>query len=184
MTDKERDPEAIGPADATDEDETADDAELIDETDEADELAEPGAQAVSGTAARGAADAAPIGKRSRDRRAIPTAGAAPTLSEQAVHIDDRPTAVFVIAIVAVFAAILVYGLLLGQKGFISGFFPTPTPIVTPTPAPTATPTATPVPSVTVAPSASASAAPSVTPAASATPAPTATPAASPSPSAS
>ena len=95
------------------------------------------------------------GRRSRDRK--PKAAApvvVPSISEQAVHISERASAVFVLAMVGIFVAIFGYALLFGQGGFVSNLLPTPTPVVTPapTPAPTAAPTAEP----TIAPSPAAS----------------------------
>ena len=122
---------------------------------EADDIADDAEPAVA------AGGAAAGGRRSRDRK--PRAGApvvVPSLSEQAVHINDRASAVFVLAMVGVFVAIFGYALLFGQGGFVSNLLPTPTPVVTPVPTPTAAPTA--APSVTPAPSVTA--APSVTPA--------------------
>jgi hypothetical protein len=61
-------------------------------------------------------------------------GTRPTasLSELAVHVDDRISAIFVLAVIAVFIAILVYGIVGGVGGVVTG---TPTP--TPSPSPTA-----------------------------------------------
>jgi hypothetical protein len=53
-------------------------------------------------------------------------------SELAVHIDDRISAVFVLAVIAVFVGILIYGIVGGVGGVVTG---TPTP--TPSPSPTA-----------------------------------------------
>jgi hypothetical protein len=180
MTDQKRDPEAIGPEGAMDETEAAADAaadtdESADYTDEAFE-ADDDVDAAADVAPAGVAASA-AGRRSRDRRAKTVAPVAPpSISEQAVHINDRASAVFVLAMIGVFVAIFGYALLFGQGGFVSNMLPTPTPVITP--APTATPTADPSASASAAPSASASAAPSVTPA----PSPSAV--ASPSPAAS
>ena len=181
MTDQERDPEAVGPEGAGDETDTADDT-ADETTDTADDLAavDDELEADEGVDdAETVDDAEPAvvaagGRRSRDRK--PKAGApvvVPSISEQAVHIGDRASAVFVLAMVGVFVAIFGYALLFGQGGFVSNLLPTPTPVVTP--APTATPTAAPTAVATAAPSA----APSVTPA----PSPSAANA-SPSPAAS
>lgn len=154
MTDQERDPEAVGPEGAGDETNAADD--IADETtDTADDWAvdeEPEAD-------EGVDDAEPVaagagGRRSRDRK--PKAGApvvVPSISDQAVHINDRASAVFVLAMVGVFVAIFGYALLFGQGGFVSNLLPTPTPVVTPVPtaAPTAEPSAAPTASSTAEP---------------------------------
>ena len=84
---------------------------------------------------------------------------APTVSEQAVHINDRASAVFVIVVVAVFAVIFLNALLLGHRGTFSGLFPTP--VVT------EEPQATEEPSDSAGASASPAASPSGSPAASA-----------------
>ena len=52
-------------------------------------------------------------------RAAPTAQRAPTLSEQAVHVADPASRLFVIATVVVFAAILAFGLLAGNGGLLT-----------------------------------------------------------------
>ena len=44
-----------------------------------------------------------------------------------MHVQDRASAVFVIALVGVFVAIIGYGLLFGHSGFISGILATPKP---------------------------------------------------------
>jgi len=160
MTDQERDAAALG-ADAAVDDETG-----VDDTDEAEEAAaaDDAVESVpAGTAAKGAATATAGG--GRRNRGLPKAGpAAPSVSEQAVRVDDRASAWFVIALVALFAIVLANALLLGHGGLVSHLLPTPTPIVTP--APTAQPTAQPT------------AAPTASPSATATPAPTPTPKAS------
>ena len=167
MTDQKRDPEAISPEGAGDETDTAD--ETADETiDTADDLAAvydelEADEGVDDAEAVDDAEPAVVaagGRRSRDRK--PKAGApvvVPSISEQAVHIGDRASAVFVLAMVGVFVAIFGYALLFGQGGFVSNLLATPTPVVTPAPSPTAAPSAAP----SVAPSAAPSVAPSVAP---------------------
>lgn len=94
--------------------------------------------------AGGAAVGAPVARR----RGVPTPSAqrAPTLSEQAVHVADPASRLFVVATVVVFAAILAFGLLGGNGG-----------LLTKTPPPTV------APSVSAAPSESAGASPSAAP---------------------
>ena len=97
MTDQERDPEAVGPEGAGDETDAADD--IADETtDTADDLAavddEPEADEGVDDAEPTAVAAGAGGRRSRDRK--PKAGApvvVPSISEQAVHINDRASAI-------------------------------------------------------------------------------------------
>lgn len=178
MTEQERDAAALG-ADGAVDDEAVTDAALVteddaDESDQSDETdnaanADPDGAAVAGA---GAAAAAAGGRRNRG---LPKAApAAPSVSEQAVRVDDRASAWFVIALVAIFAIVFANALLLGNGGLVSHILPTPTPVVTPVP--TAKPTAVPSASPSAAPSASP--APTATPAATATPAPTPTPKAS------
>jgi len=187
MTDQERDPEAVGPEGAADETDTAD--ETADETtDTADDLAavDDELEADEGVDDAEAAEPAAVaagGRRSRDRK--PKAGApvvVPSISEQAVHIGDRASAVFVLAMVGVFVAIFGYALLFGQGGFVSNLLPTPTPVVTP--APTAAPTAAPTPVATPAPTTTPTAAPTAAPTGAPTAAPTAEPSVAPTPAAS
>jgi hypothetical protein len=47
------------------------------------------------------------------------AAAAPSVSEIAVHIDDRVSAIFVLAVIAVFVGILLYGVVGGVGGALS-----------------------------------------------------------------
>ncbi len=183
MTEHERDPEATGPGGAADEPETDGELEEAQELDDTEGLgdedlepeeepeAEPGPEprATPASAAAGAAAAGPR-RRGRDRQPVRAAPAPPTVSEQAVHVQDRASAVFVIGTVGLFVAILAYGLLFGSSGFVTGLLPTPTP------APTASP------AVPASPSAGASAGASESPAASGSGAPSASPAASESPS--
>lgn len=165
MTDKERDPETDGPEGAADDTEFADatnDAEDAEGAEDADDTEEAAADddAVDDEAAAETAPAAgPGGRRARDRKARPGAPvAAPSVSEQAVHINDRASAVFVFVMIGVFVAIIGYALLFGQGGFASNLLPASTPVVTA--APTAAPTPTAAPSATPAPSPSDAASPS------------------------
>jgi 2-oxoglutarate dehydrogenase E2 component (dihydrolipoamide succinyltransferase) len=185
MTDQERDPEADGgtdaapgePDDATipDEEQAVDEADG--EGDEAEgELEEEGEgepeREPEPEPARPAAAAQPPSRRGR--APAPTKAAAPSVSEQAVRVSDRASAVFVIGVTGVFVAMLLYGMLLGHGGFVTDALATPRPTKAPTP----------VPTVTAAPSASApaSAAPSASSAASAAPSASAAASAAPSPS--
>lgn len=170
MTDEQRDPEA-DEAEAQAQDAALDEAEdEIDMADEADEAEDADDLAEAPAAAPAAAASAP--RRGKGKAAPVPQAAPPSVSEQAVHVDDRFSSWFVIAMVAIFVAILAYGVLLGRGGIITDVLATPKPVPTITiaPSPTATPTA--------APSASASAAPSAAPSASPSAAPSATPAAS------
>ncbi len=199
MTDQERDPEATGPEGAADPEAAADAVAAPDAVDAAAEAAPepedmPVDEAVAGTTAETAS-------RRKDRtqgKGTPAKGqpaVAPSVAQEAVHVQDRASAVFVIAIVGVFVAILAYGLLFGHGGLVSGALATPKPVptvpasVAPSAAPSVAPSAAPsvapsvsaAPSVSVAPSAapSSSAAPSAAPSAPPSAAP-----ASPSPAAS
>jgi hypothetical protein len=129
---------------------------------EADEVAEPD---VDEDRTVGAPVRERRGRAARDadrrRAATPL-----TPSEQAVHIDDRISKLFVAGAVLVFVLIFLNAALLGRGGALS---PAPTP--TPTPASTASPT----------PSASASASVSASPSASASASGSASPATTPSP---
>jgi hypothetical protein len=124
-------------------------------------------------------------ERERDARGTRQRAVAPVASpsEQAVHVDDRISSLFVAVIVAVFVLIILNGLLLGRNGALS---PRPTP--TPVPTVTAAPSVGPSPSVTVSPAASGSPVASGSPAASGSPvasgSASVSPSASPAPSAS
>ncbi len=95
--------------------------------------------------------------------------APPTPSEVAVRIDDRISALYVIAVVAAFTGLLLWGVFLGTGGIL-------TPLPSPSPSPTEPPA-----SAEVSPSPSPSPSPSSSPSATATKKPTATPKASASP---
>jgi hypothetical protein len=115
--------------------------------------------------------------RTREGRADRRRAPAPlTPSEQAVHIDDRISKLFVAAAVLVFVLIFLNAMLLGRGGTLS---PAPTP--RPTPAPTTSATATPSASASASASTSApaSASASASATASASPTSTATPTATP-----
>jgi hypothetical protein len=73
-------------------------------------------------------------RRLRGRPATPVASP----SEQAVHIDDRVSKLFVAGTVAVFVLILLNGLLLGRNGAL-----VPTPIPSPVPSATVGPSVSP-----------------------------------------
>jgi hypothetical protein len=148
-----------------------DDEELIE-----DETVVPAVAAV----AAGAATAATGASRAAKGQAKGPA-AVPTVSDKAVHVDDRASALFVIAVVGLFVAIFGYALLFGSNGLASGVFPkaTPTPTVEVSESPAVSESVSPSASAEASSSASArpaasegpSAAPSAAPAASADPSP-------------
>jgi hypothetical protein len=84
--------------------------------------------------------------------------------EEFAYVDDPVSRLWVLLIVAVFAAIFLYAILLGHGGALS---PTPTPEPTPTPALSQSPTVS--PSSTPTPSASPTVSPTSTPTPSASP---------------
>jgi hypothetical protein len=112
---------------------------------------------------------APTGPARRFGRPARTVvpAAPPTPSEVAVRIDDRISALYVIAVVAAFTGLLLWGVFLGTGGIL-------TPLPSPSPSPTEPPA-----SAEVSPSLSPSPSPSPSP--TATKKPTATPKASSSP---
>jgi hypothetical protein len=127
---------------------------------------------------RASGTAAPASRRGRQ---VPETRprATGTSEEELPYIDDRASKIWVAAIVAVFALILVYGLLFGKAGMLVP--PTPSPSPSPTAAPTVTASPAPSGSITPAPSGSTTPAPSgsTTPAPSITAAPSAAPSAAP-----
>ena len=147
MTDQERDPEAAtGPETATDETEPANDESGTDTAEAAEAEAteaEDGDQDEDAGDAfaepEAAAPAAPSRRKRRNRDAAKALAAAPSVAEEAVHITDRASALFVIGVTLVFVVILLNGMLLGHRGFITEALatPKPTPVVTPSPAVTA-----------------------------------------------
>ena len=140
-----------------------------------DEDAGPGAPVAEPEPEPAVAPAAPSRRKSRGRDAAKPVAAAPSVAEEAVHITDRASAVFVIGVTLVFVVILLNGMLLGKRGFITQALATPKP----TPGVTASPVASASPSASV----TVSEAPSASPAASESAAP-ASAEPSPSPSAS
>ncbi|HEY5496260.1 MAG TPA: hypothetical protein VIK16_06335 [Candidatus Limnocylindrales bacterium] len=148
-------------------DENGEDAALYE-----DEEVAAGAVAVPTTARAGRASATSRGpgRGPRGNRGPAAPARVPTASDIAVHIDDRASAIFVIAAIAIFVLIFLNALVLGKGGLL-------TPIATAAPVVIA-------PAASVEPSASASPAASASPGASApasgSPAPSASPAASPS----
>ncbi|MHB8399740.1 MAG: hypothetical protein ACYDCI_12550 [Candidatus Limnocylindrales bacterium] len=114
----------------------------------------------------------------------PASPAGPTISEQAVHIEDRSSRFFVIGVVATFVLIFAYGVLGGPNGLITKAIPAPSASASAPASPSAAPSA----SASAGPSASASATPGETPVPTPNPSfkfpkPTASPAASAAPSA-
>ena len=86
------------------------------------------APAAAAAAAAAAVGTAPTGRGAKARPPAKGAPVAPSVSEQAVHVNDRASAVFVIVVVAVFALIFVNALFLGHKGLFSGLLPHSTPV--------------------------------------------------------
>ena len=162
MTEQERDAAVLG-ADGAVDDEAVDDAALAE-----DAFEDEGTGATEAPVAAASATAAGTQRKRGTPKAAPVA---PSVSEQAVRVDDRASAWFVMALVALFAIVFANALLLGHGGLVSNIFPSPTPAVTaaPTAKPTAVPTAKPTASPTAVPSASATPAPTVAPTAAPTP---------------
>jgi len=165
-------------ADADEADEGLDDdrgeldeaAQLGEDAEAPSSAAVPSSASVPGAKGGRAAEAGGAGRRF-GRRGATEPEHVQTVSERAVHIDDRISKIFVIGIAAIFGLIFLNALFLGKGGLFTAA-PTPTPVASATPAPslTAAPSLTPAPSGSPAASASPSAAPSEAPA-SATPAP-------------
>jgi hypothetical protein len=136
------------------------------------------------------------GRGARGSREPAVPQRAQTASDIAVHVDDRASAIFVIAVIAVFVLILLNAVVLGKGGLLTPI-PSPKPIPslvpgTQAPPPSASASASPsgsvapaasgspTPSGSASPSATGSAAPSATPKPSATPPPSPSPVPSPS----
>jgi hypothetical protein len=136
MTDQERDPEATGPEGAAepapepvpepatpDEIEPEEDVEtLADAPGEDQDVTDELPVAATTTAAAAAR------KKGAASKGAPAA--APSVAQEAVHVQDRASAWFVIITVGVFVAILGYGLLFGHNGLVSGMLATPKPVAT------------------------------------------------------
>ena len=156
---------------------TAAEREEVEEALEAEYVAE---QAASSTAP--IADTKPTS--SRDRAGKVTTPAAAAIDELP-YVDDRVSKVWVVLIAAVFALILAWGLLFGQRGGL--LTPTdspeptdsPVPSLSATPSPSRTPTVSGTPGASGSPAASPSVGPSSSPAPSPTTAPQGTPSAGP-----
>jgi hypothetical protein len=176
MTDKERDPEADGPENATDPEPASEshggyveDAEADIETlteAEFDPLDAPDEMPVDRAIASASAETA---SRRRLRGTAVKNAPAPTAADDAVHIQDRVSSWFVVATVGVFVVIVAWSLLLGRNGLLTDVFATPRPIATPvatvipSEAPSVAPSIAPSVSPSIAPSVAPSAAPSVAP---------------------
>jgi hypothetical protein len=77
------------------------------------------------------------------RRQAARMAAVPTsIAEQAVHIDDRISAIYVLAAIAVFVAILLYGIVAGNGGLLTSP-PSPSPSPSPVPSASAEPSPSP-----------------------------------------
>ncbi len=122
-------------AEADDDENHADDDEN-DEDDDAEYEAGTAGAAGAAVAARGdSAISDGRGNRPGNRlgdRQPAKSGLSP--SEIAVHVSDRASAVFVVAVVAVFIAIFAYGLVGGVGGFLTPL-PTLAPLASPSPSP-------------------------------------------------
>jgi len=188
MTDEERTPEdELGEElemDGEDQDSGHDGAPIGEEDEDLDdELAEQEEeeeQERDEEAPRSSAALPPV--RGNRVTAATTARAATVHSEDELpYIDDRVSKIWVGLIIAVFAAIFVYGLLLGRGGILTTN-PSPEPTAPPpSVAPTAVPSQTARPSVTAGPTSSASPSVVVSPAPSRAPSPTAPSSVVPSP---
>jgi hypothetical protein len=127
----------------------------------------PDADVEAETAATVGAGAA--GTRRRRGAAAPVTTTAPSLSERAIHIDDRVSKLFVVLTVLVYLAILLNGVFFGVGGLLS-------PSATPSPSPSAeespsgSVSASPSVSGSIAPSGSVGSSPSIAPSISVSPA--------------
>ncbi len=185
MTDQERDPAAPSPQGAADPEALTDaatpDAAGSEAEGEFEDVPTAYEDSLETPAGAGAA-AVTVGRRKG--KGAPAKGlvAAPSVAQEAVHVSDRASAVFVVVVVGVFVAIILYGLLFGHSGFVTDVMATPTPVPTvpATAAPTVAPSAAPSASASAAPSASASAAPSAGPSSAPSTSPSAAPSTAPS----
>ncbi len=137
MTDQERDAAAASGADGATEGTGADEPDELKGDEELEGDHEEEFEDAEAATPAGFAPVAPAVPRGRRLRGQPTTVAAPSVSERAVRVDDRFSSWYVIALVAVFGLIFANAILFGHSGFISGLFPTPTPIVTASPVPSA-----------------------------------------------
>ena len=159
--------------DELDEDELQADDDLDD-----DELATKALPRADLAAAAGAAGAKTAASRGRQTR---TATPAPAIDELP-YVDDRVSKIWVGLIVAVFAAIFIYGLLLGRGGILTTTpSPEPTASRPPSSSPSTVPSPSVRPSVTAGPSGSVSPSVVVSPTPSRAPSPTAPSSVVPSP---
>jgi hypothetical protein len=92
-------------------------------------------------------------------------------AEELPYVDDRVSKVWVALIIAVFAAIMLYGLLLGRGGLLVGSSPepTPTPELSPSPQVSPSPDLSPSPGLSPSPAVSPSPAGGPSPTAAAEP---------------
>ena len=119
MTDHERDDQVPGGEPALDDEDPEGREERSDIADEPEPESEPEPEPTAGAIGRPSASVA-VGRPGTG----PSSAASP--SDIAVHIDDRISAVFVLAAIAVFVGILLFGILVGTGGVL-------TPVATPTP---------------------------------------------------
>jgi hypothetical protein len=167
-------PEDAQPTDETIADEATDEANATEVAEPVPVVAGDPVEADPDLATDRAPERAAPPPRERDRerearaRAARMAAPVPSPSDQAVHIDDRISKLYVIATVVVFLLIFLNGLLLGRGGALSPA-PTPTPVPSATVAPSASPSGSASPGASS--SASPGASSSASPVASASPSP-------------
>jgi len=145
-------------------------------------------------AGRASATSRSTGRGPQGNRGPTVPARAPTASDIAVHIDDRASAIFVIAAIAIFVLIVLNALVLGKGGLLTPIATSAPVVIAPaasvepsasaSPAASASPGASAPASATPSASANPSAGASGSPAASASPVPSASPTPSASPAAS
>ena len=127
-------------------------------------------------------EAAEPGQEIDERRAAIREQRGRTAEEELPYIDDRATKVWVALIVAVFAGILLFGVLFGRAGMLTTT-PSPTPTPIPSPSPTATATTPPTPSPESSPTPEVSPSPEASPSPAGSPSPEVSPSPAGSPTA-
>ena len=122
------------------------------------------------------------GQELDERRAVTREERVRTAEEELPYIDDRVSKVWVALIVAVFAGILLFGVLFGRAGMLTTT-PSPTATPIPSPSPTATATTPPTPSPVSSPTPEVSPSPESSPSPAGSPSPTGSPSPAGSPTA-